>query len=384
MSDRPPEGYEAPRGATPADAELLGLLTSTVFRGAGAPADAMPSQFPLLYAESNLPNFRIIRHDSKPVSGVGIRISDAICLGHPFRIGSIGSVCTYEEHRGKGLATLLMHDSERHMRAEGVDLVIVSGGRGLYRRMNYEPAGQVGHYAVPAVNPPPGLAWRDADDEDVEAMARLYVQKPVRFRRPLEDFRATLAAFRIQVRAGPGRTLVAEAGDRITAYLSALMRRRDGVLTLETSETAGDPEATIDLATTLAADQGTESFDLAVPGAHEDLSDACERRGLARVDKPESGTFKLLDPERFVDRLRPLLAERASSEAALSLRAVNRVGGCAFQLNGERLDINSEADLLRLVFEPGWEAGELPDGPLGSFLASGFPLPMIMPGFNYA
>ncbi len=68
----------------------------------------------------------------------------------------------------------------------------------------------------------------------------------------------------------------------------------------------------------------------------------------------------------------------------MSLRAVNRVGGCAFQLNGERLDINSEADLLRLVFEPGWEAGELPAGPLGSFLASGFPLPMIMPGFNYA
>ena len=114
----------------------------------------------------------------------------------------MGSVCTYEEDRDKGLATLLMHDAERHMRREGVDLVIVSGGRGLYRRMKYELAGLVRHYQVSAGEVPQGLSWREADDSDVGALAQIYARKPVRFRRPLEDFAATLSAFRFQTRAG--------------------------------------------------------------------------------------------------------------------------------------------------------------------------------------
>ena len=384
MSGEIPEGYDVPRGASPADAELLGLLASTVFRGAGAAADTMPSQFPLLYAESNLPNFRIICRDSKPVSGVGIRISDALCLGHPFKIGSVGSVCTYEEDRDKGLATLLMHDAERHMRREGVDLVIVSGGRGLYRRMKYELAGLVRHYQVSAGEVPQGLSWREADDSDVGALAQIYARKPVRFRRPLEDFAATLSAFRFQTRAGPGRTVIAENGGRVTTYLSMLRRHRDGSLQLETSETGGDADAIIDLAAALARDEKVDSFDLAAPGAHEDLRLACERRGFASVREPENGTFKLLEPARFVDKMRPLFADRAGSEPASSLVVESQGDACAFGLHGERLDVPNQADLLRLLFEPGWDREELGGGQLGAFLAAAFPLPMIMPGFNYA
>ena len=343
----------------------------------------MPSEFPLLFAESNLPNFRIICHQSKPVSGVGIYITDAVCFGHTFRIGSVGSVCTYEAHRGKRLATMLMFDAERHMRRKNVDLVIVSGGRGLYRRIKYEPAGLERHYAVPAEKSPPGLTWREAADSDVEALASIYSRKPVRFRRSLDDFKATLAAFRFQARAGPGRTVLAETGGCVVAYLSALVRRRDETKELETSETGGDPASVIELAAALAADEGVESFDLAAPGAHEDLSIVCERRGLSAIERPASGTYKLLEPAVFVDKIRPLIAERAGKKFANSLVVENAAGVCSFRLNGERLDVPEEAELLRLVFEPGWRVEELGSGQLGSLLGSAFPLPMIMPGFNF-
>ena len=378
-----PECYEAPRGAAPADAELLRRLASTVFRGEGSSSNAMPGQFPLLYAESNLSNFRIICHDSKPVSAVGVHISEAVCLGHSFRIGSVGSVCTYEEHRGRGLATMLMFDAERLMRRENVDLVIVSGGRGLYRRIKYEPAGLVRHYAVPYEKIPPGLTWREAADSDVEILASIYSRKPVRYRRSLDDFKATLAAFRFQVRAGPGRTVIAESGGNVVAYLSALIRRRNDAKELETSETGGEPASVVDLAAALAADEGVQSFDLAAPGAHEDLGIACERRGLSATERPGSGTFKLLDPAGFVDKMRPLIAERAGEQFAKSLQAENIAGGCSFRLNGDRLDARNEADLLRLVFEPGWRDGDLGGSQLGALLGSAFPLPMITPGFNF-
>ena len=336
-----------------------------------------------MYAESNLPNFRIICHASKPVSGVGIHITDALCLGHAFRIGSVGSVCTYTAHRGKGLATMLMFDAERHMRRAGVDLVIVSGGRGLYRRIKYEPAGLVRHYAVPAETSPPGLTWREAADSDVYALSSIYSRKPVRFRRSLDDFNSTLGAFRFQARAGPGRTVVAETDGKIAAYLSALVRRRDDTKALETSETGGDPEAVVNLAAALAADEEVRSLDLAVPGAHEELSIACDRLGLSKTERPASGTFKLLDPAGFVDKMRPLIAERAGTQFAKSLEVSNLSGGCSFRLNRERLDVSNEAELLRLIFEPGWRIEELGSSQLGTLLGVAFPLPMLMPGFNF-
>ncbi len=335
-----------------------------------------------MYARANLPNFRIICYESKPVSGVGIHIADALCLGHTFRIGSVGSVCTHSAHRGKGLATTLMFDAERHMRRAGVDLVIVSGGRGLYRRIKYEPAGLVRHYAVPAEVNPPGLTWRDAADSDVHALASIYTRKPVRFRRSLNDFESTLAAFRFQARAEPGRTVIAETDGKIVAYLSALIRRRNHVKLLEVSETGGDAESVVNLAAALAADEGVKSFDLRVPGAHEELSIACDRRGLSGAERPASGTFKLLDPAGFVDKMGPLIEERAGRQFAKSLEVSNVAGGCSFRLNRERLDVSNEAELLRLIFEPGWRIEEFGGSRLGKSLAIAFPLPMIMPGLN--
>lgn len=343
----------------------------------------MPSEFPLLYARANLPNFRIICYESTPVSGVGIHIADALCLGHTFRIGSVGSVCTYPAHRGKGLATMLMFDAERHMRRAGVDLVIVSGGRGLYRRIKYEPAGLVRHYAVPAEKSSPRMRWREAAESDVYALASIYARKPVRFRRSLDDFESTLAAFRSQARAGPGRTVIAETDGRVVAYLSALVRQREDKKALETNETGGDPESVVNLAAALAADEGVNSFDLGVPGAHEELSIACECRGLSSAERPASGTFKLLNPAGFLDKMRLVIAERAGTQFAKSLEVGNVAGGCSFRLNGERLDVSNEAELLRLIFEPGWRIEELGGGRLGKSLAIAFPLPMIMPGFNF-
>ena len=336
----------------------------------------------MLYARANLPNFRIICYESKPVSGVGIHITNAVCLGQTFRIGSVGSVCTYTAHRGKGLATMLMFDAERHMRRAGVDLVIVSGGRGLYRRIKYEPAGLVRHYAVPAENSSPRMRWREAAESDVYALASIYARKPVRFRRSLDDFESTLAAFRSQARAVPGRTVIAETDGKVVAYLSALVRQREDTKVLETSETGGDPESVVNLAAALAADEGVNSFDLGVPGAHQELSIACERRGLSRAERPASGTFKLLNPASFLDKMRPVIAERAGTQFAKSLEVSNVAGGCSFRLNGERLDVSNEAELLRLIFEPGWRIEELGSSRLGKSLAIAFPLPMIMPGLN--
>ena len=74
--------------------------------------------------------------------------------------------------------------------------------------------------------------------------------------------------------------------------------------------------------------------------ANEEDSLPCESR--------KNGTFKLLEPARFVDKMRPLFAERAGSEPASSLVVESQGDACAFGLHGERLDVPNQADLLRL------------------------------------
>ena len=55
-------------------------------------------------------------------------------LGVIIDVGSLGSVCTHPDYRGRGLAGSLLAHVENELRAQGVDLLYVSGGRSLYLR----------------------------------------------------------------------------------------------------------------------------------------------------------------------------------------------------------------------------------------------------------
>src|SRR3990172_2832725 len=206
-------------------------LATTVFASASYPPERVPGEYPHLFKEPNRENLRTIVAGNRPVSLVGIHERTTHYPRFTIKVGSIGSVCTYKEFRGRGLATRLMNHCERRMRARGVDLVIVSGGRGLYRRLEYEPAGLERRYVVPASGvEAAGLRIRDAVLSDVPAMLDLYRKLEVRFERLEDDLGLALTATLRQGRRHPRGAVVVERGRSLVAYMSFTLRTEDGGL----------------------------------------------------------------------------------------------------------------------------------------------------------
>src|SRR5690349_13959669 len=118
---------DGPRAVRDEDRESLDALTSVVFR------PGMPAQYPQLYDESNWENLRVVLEDGKCVSHVGMIERDALLFGCRIKTCCIGSVGTLPDYRGKGYAGACLDAVTEKAIADGVDIMIVSGDRNLYR-----------------------------------------------------------------------------------------------------------------------------------------------------------------------------------------------------------------------------------------------------------
>ena len=148
------DGVEGPRAATRDETDELHRLVTDVFGSSEMPGEQVPNEYPLIFRDKDEDSRRVICVDGKIVSYVGLHIRTAVFFGCEITVGSVGGVCTHPAYRGRGLASVLMNHCESFMRDAGVDLVIVSGERGLYRRLEYELAGSVNVYRVPADSEP--------------------------------------------------------------------------------------------------------------------------------------------------------------------------------------------------------------------------------------
>ena len=376
------------------------------------PADQVPDEYPLIFRDKDAESRQVICVDGKIVSYVGLHIRTAVFFGCEVKVGSVGGVCTHPAYRGRGLATILMNHCESFMQHAGVDLVIVSGERGLYRRLEYELAGSVSVYRIPADTGPDngGYTIRDATEADLSQMARLYQQLPARFRRPPEDFQIAVGAIWMDRVIDQRHALVAERDGALQAYLTytvddsanesgapdptatvgepsfPLEEESIGSVSVGNriaNEFAGSAGAVLPLARAAARRAGAPHFDLSVAGAYRELLIECDRQHYPRHTTHQPGTFKLLSPSTFLAAIKPLLIERAGEEVADRLAISIKDGIYLLEIDDQRYRIGRDADLLELVFEPGLETGSGPDGRLGEAVAACFPLPMVWAGLNF-
>jgi predicted N-acetyltransferase YhbS len=137
---------DGPRGIRHEELASLVDLADRVFHGDGP--GSMADEYPLLYSRGNLENLRVFCDEGRAVAHVGTLFRE-VCLGGSRHLAClIGSVCCDPEYRGRGLATQLLEDSRARAVDAGADLFLISGGRGLYRRLGYADAGDYPSYTV--------------------------------------------------------------------------------------------------------------------------------------------------------------------------------------------------------------------------------------------
>lgn len=371
---------EGPRAARADELDAVVALADTVF-GEGRPHD-MGRWFPKLFGRGNLEHLRVFVDDGRPVALAGFTLERIVVPGAAFAAALVGSVCTLPSHQGRGLGTRLMDDCTATALADGASVLLISGGRGLYRRMGAIDAGRYVTVRVPrdalADAARTCRAARDWRIADVPRMTELYRAEPVRFERPEGEFLAFLRTGMAMAR--PCRTwVVPSAADPavIDAYLVVLLpRSTPGGRVVSVREMAGSRRAALEALPAVMEAMGADQAEADCLGCDREMARLAAARGLETVPRGFPGTVKVIDPPMLL----PVLRTCAGPGVAVSAT----VDSLAFRLGAESFVVSGAEDITAFAFGSIERPLDVPGhGPLRTALQAGFPVLLPDYGLNY-
>ncbi len=330
--------------------------------------------------------------DGEPISHVGIREKEIVVYGCRTIIGCIGGVATKPKYRNRGLATRLMESSIRRIDEDAGDVMYVSGGRGLYRRLGCVDAGAVYEFTVKraecATLTVPKIELCPYQEEDIVKIVSAYQKGTVRFHRSLEDFKRVLCnGHPVPLWMTPD-VLIMQHEDEFLGYLCIQESKKKeghepghGYI----SEYAGDRRAVISAIPKLF--ERYDFIDLRFWVVFHDTAFIrmlyeygfeCTRRNL------RGHTFKIINFPRLMRRFRPYLEERVGLDVADALEFTQKDDNFTIRLGDEEFSTDGRA-LALIVFGSydGRERELMPtEGRIAKAFDAMFPLPFIWPGLD--
>ena len=325
------------------------------------------------------------------------------------QIGSIGGVSTHPNYREHRLALHLLQRCAERLREHGAEVMLISGGRGLYTRSGNVFTGKFAEFRLEAGKfPAPsdgntaiteGFALRPARKADAEACRRLYEQQPVRFSRQNSIYEGR---FKGEDPEFNSENLVIERDGEIAAYL-LLHREWEDRKDPETKrralwEAAGSKDAILAGVSLLLEGGRVNELRFPVPWQEQEMIDAVAALTGQEMQSTalDAHTMRILNFPSMLESLRPYITARLGEEVYRELRfeqagpllrdSATQVdeGRCAIVLGRERFELDT-MQMTRLVM--GDPEGKLADveipGWLVPIVRAIFPLPSFLPGLNY-
>jgi predicted N-acetyltransferase YhbS len=393
---------DGPRALRPDEWDQLNHVVSTVFR------DSMFRDYPQLFNEQNRENLRVVSQEGRVACHVGMTQRPASLMGCRIDVCAIGAVATLEEHRGHRYASLAFQDACDKAAADGIDLMLISGGRGLYTRVGCRQVGNDLDFSLDtdalerlaSVRPPGGGGFRigRVGADQIDALSALYAAEPVRFVRRREDWDM---AFQCGVVMNtPSDFWGVWVGETMVAYLilhqpDKMRRRAEDAPFARVVEFAGQRAAVMAALPELRREYGVERITLHAQGSDPVLGGVL-RTATGREGTPSgaSGTVRVINFVQLMERCRPILAERMGHAAASGLRfeadaAPGRPdGGFTIRRDGESLRVPDLASLAPFLFGTHRVIevpDTVPDGSEGLLadLRRALPLPSLWYGVSY-
>jgi len=375
---------EGPRAVKPEEFESLGELVGTVFRPSSR--HRMFAEYPQLFNADNFENLRVCVEEGRCVSHVGMIERGASLFGCPIQVCCIGAVSTYKEYRGQGLASACFDDAVQKAYQDGVDLMIVSGDRNLYRMRGCLRVGNGRdfHLTADALAGFEGRLDVTVEKMPEDALAQMresYRREPVRFLRPLEDYGyAWQSGF---VMNEPVDFLAVRADGAFCGYV--ILQRPNEYKWAAIAEVAGDRRALLAALPHIFRRYQVEGLGWHVPQHDTRFRTLCEGAGLQGEPASTSGTYKLIHFTQLMERLRPRWEELLGRKEAAKLGFEQNEDRCVFRLGREELVADRDT-ATRLVFGTveGTEAQNVEGhGALTEALKTVLPLPCLWYGLNY-
>jgi hypothetical protein len=372
---------DGPRGTKIEELDDVCELVNKVFNW------HMRDNFPTLFCKENLDNLRIIKVDEKAVSHFGFVVRDMIINGCKISVGNVGAVCTDENHRKKGYAWSILDDAIVKYRADGVDMLLVSGGRGLYIQHGCTHAGKVSSYAINRGTPVPSakVVSKAYTIEDLPAWSMLYRNEPVRFQRPYNDFQV-LTTSGVEFRTN--RLLRSIwSGDQIVAYAVVDKHKHEDIEYLGINEYAGSRKAILGAIPQWIEEFSVSGCSVTVPTFDRELKWLLDSMGLESSYRATGGTMVIINFPQLCMRLMPLFEELIGTSTAQALSFSERDGSCVIGFDGDEVVFDDAHDIVRVIFgdPPGLEKPtNIPaQGKLLDVIKAIFPVPRPEYGLSY-
>lgn len=294
---------EGPRGLKSGEMDSLFELLDLVFRSGSE--GSMATDSPQFLNEKNRDRLRVIADGDKIVSHVGYILRDVAIFECTMTAGCIGAVATHPDYRGKGLASRALHDALEHLRAEGADFVIISGGRGLYLRNGAAPVGRcyemkIGYEHLKEFNVSAMEVRQIENKEDIPPVADLYEGEPVRFVRPLEDWHFFLKSHKCM--NGPANLFIMCA-EGVSAYAVASEKPVEGCI--KVTEFAGDRRLLLGGLFELARERGEDGAHLSVMDWDDSMLDLLRKQGCEEKAMDMPGTTRIINFPQLIEKLKP-------------------------------------------------------------------------------
>lgn len=298
--------------ATPKHVLEIIELSNRIFMPDHPPGKGMKEIFPLFLSQDNSKNLFVALFDDRVVCHMGICPSIVRIGAETLKIASMGAVCTHPDFRGRGIATNLFGHVEQCLKEERVDLLLVSGGRGLYRRNGcVEFTGFT--TAVLSKDNRHSYEWGTSENfefvelpgecDDLDQVFKTYGREPVRFERTFDAFQQTLNSLSLDARS---LVVLAKAliGERVVGYVLLRISTRDGVRVGEVREYAGDRRSVLGTLYQTFDEYGLNIVELCIPKHDTELTRLLQGYGVDILEGSLPGhTGKILTFSTSVENL---------------------------------------------------------------------------------
>ncbi|MCL6452255.1 MAG: GNAT family N-acetyltransferase [Alicyclobacillus sp.] len=340
--------------ATPDRVAALGEMADAVFRPHQPPGQGMPREFPHLFSAENATNLYYVESAGTPVSMVGVLPQQMVLPGVTLDVASIGSVATLPAYERRGISSAILQRVISDAVAAGFPLLLVSGERGLYRRLQCVAVGQMWEAEwtpFDAADRVPIKVEEVPEDERFAFAARLaelYRREPYRFRRTDAEMAVRLNALWTQRKGYDQRLFTCWEGGHLVGYVVAYRENRMPEV-VDVMEWAGSRLAVADALPNIQRAFGAARVRLRVHRCDTTMQDRLRQLGVALRSAHVQGTVRLLDVEAFFAQVQPLLEERFGERAAVA-----RHGDVwTVQVGDLRVTTEDVGELTAWVFDAG-------------------------------
>ncbi len=373
---------EGPRGLRWDELPSVKRLTNLCFW------EGLVDKYPHLFNEDNVENLRVITENGEVISHIGVTQQQLSVFGCLLRVACVGAVCTHPDYRNRGLATSILKDVFEKAYADGVDFMMVSGGRGLYLRADcrvivgcdYEV--HVGP-AEASLLGDTGLTVRRCGEDDLEEFSSLYRPEPLRFLRRLEDYqRAFACGF---VMDGLSDFLMVEKEGSPRAYVILPPRNSEGKGRVRIGEYAGERSSIVGVLGSIIKLYGLEDLTVRILGYDAYMKNLMEEKGLHPESSSSICTLRIINFVQLMERMHPYFEEKIGYRKADRLSFHEKNGAFIIRYGSDDFTMPSRAEAIKIIFGSKDTPIErfTTNGELGALLKGMLPIPVPWYGINY-